>query len=72
MVPVLAEQQLLAGKAETEAWRTASGPEARAALPDFYADCRKLGELGLTGLARLDPDVVGTEESFWAGAVLDL
>lgn len=72
MVPVLAEQEVLAGKAETEAWRTASGDEARAALSDFYAGCRDLAELGLTGLARFDPDVVGAEESFWAEAVLDL
>jgi hypothetical protein len=72
MVAVLAEQEVLAGKAETEAWRTASGDEARAALPDFYAGCRELGGLGLTGLAKFDPDVVGTQESFWAEAVLDL
>ncbi|MEU6654793.1 SUKH-4 family immunity protein [Streptomyces sp. NPDC046900] len=72
MVPVLAEQEVLAGKAETEAWRTASGPEARAALPDFFTGCRQLGELGLTGLATFDPDVVGREESFWAEALLDL
>ena len=56
-----------------EAWRTASGPEARAALPDFHAGCRELGELGLAGLAAFDPDVVGTAESpHWAEAVLDL
>lgn len=72
MVRVLAEQEGLAGKAETEAWRTASSPEARATLPDFYADCRELGKLGLTGLAKFDPDVVGAEESFWAEAVLDI
>jgi hypothetical protein len=72
MVPVLAEQEVLAGKAEAEAWRTASGDEARAALPDFYAGCRELGRLSLTGLATFDPDVVGAEESFWAEAVLDL
>jgi hypothetical protein len=71
MVPVLAEQEVLAGKAEAEAWSTAPGPEARAALPDFYAGCRELARRGLTGLAESDPDVVGPEESFWAEAVLD-
>ncbi|MCX3064242.1 SUKH-4 family immunity protein [Streptomyces beihaiensis] len=72
MMPILAEQEVLAGKAESEAWHAASSPEARAVLPDFYAQCRELGELSLAGLAKFDADIVGTEESFWAEAVLEI
>ncbi|MDQ1044409.1 SUKH-4 family immunity protein [Streptomyces sp. V4I2] len=77
LVPILAEQQTLAGEAEVAAWRaaTAADPQDDARQDDvpqdYYADCKALCREVLAAFGDRDPLVASPDRSFWSNVIRD-
>jgi hypothetical protein len=71
LVPVLADQQTLAGQAEHAAWTGATRAEEKAALPDFYAGVRALAHEIVERFQAVDPAAITDVGSFWYDVVME-
>jgi hypothetical protein len=71
ILPVLAEQQIRAGKDEHDAWRDARSPAENAALPDFYAGVRELCAEVVERFRGREPAAMPDDESFWSEMVME-
>lgn len=68
LLPLLAEQETLAGATEVEAWRSGQKEED---LPDFYAPYRDICTHILRRFQARD-SVIGPAADFWTNAIVDL
>ena len=71
IIPILAEQQSIAGEEEIKAWSSASTAEEQNKLPDFHAGVVSLCEKVATWFEEADPGMPSVRDAFWRPVIME-